>query len=56
VFFRFLREPNKYIAPRPVAKSGNALGTGVGGMSPNSSKPKGLWHSEQAALLMMSTV
>ena len=27
--FRFLRQPNKPIAPRPVAKSGSAAGSGV---------------------------
>jgi hypothetical protein len=29
--FRFLRQPNKPNAPRPVAKSGKAAGSGVGG-------------------------
>src|SRR5580700_7921004 len=28
-FFRFLRQPNKPIAPRPVAKSGRDAGSGV---------------------------
>ena len=28
-FFRFLRQPNSPIAPRPVAKSGRAAGSGV---------------------------
>jgi hypothetical protein len=27
--FRFLRQPNRPIAPRPVAKSGRAAGSGV---------------------------
>jgi len=36
-FFRFLRQPSRPIAPRPVAKSGKAAGRGVaggGGASP----------------------
>jgi len=31
--FRFLRQPNKPNAPRPVAKSGSAAGSGVGSIS-----------------------
>ena len=36
--FRFLRQPSRPIAPRPVAKSGRAVGSGVGAntaMQPN---------------------
>jgi hypothetical protein len=39
--FRFLRQPNKPNAPRPLAKSGRAAGSGVVETEPKSTLPVG---------------
>ena len=44
LFLRFLRQPSRPIAPRPVANSGNVAGSGVGDVT-NSGVPKERYSS-----------